>query len=485
DQDCEDGNFCTVDLCDVTGSVTGAVGQCYEGDPPCGPGGECTEPIPPSQEPICERGRCCDLDTGLCRQFQPPDGPYGEYYANCQGPRDSWLATEYPCQQYPSGQDNECPTYASGIAPQGDLLVGVDVLWPGNAACPQTAVTRVGDDYMAELAATTDYIAITIVRFVASIRIQARPAIEFWDVSNRASPQLWFAVDEQAAPLAYPATPIFIEDTYFDGDVGKMDYAIHTLLFDPALTIPAHGVMAISIAPNFTPLGAIRWASTDVVDVGSNDDATMFVGIDTPPYGELVMDDFLGQCEGGPRDGLWCDRRDGNADCEPGGTCEDVPDVLAFEMVARADNNPEGACCIAAEGTCSIELPWVCELQGNVFQGAGRFCDVCALDPLNNTGYLPYCNNDPDCKICIGGDNEGDPCTATDPDCFPGGGECTDYGPCVHVPPACSVHACCDPDGNCVEYTDPDPCPDGWTDLLYGSSCDPSCCPQNAPYPGG
>ncbi|UCC31506.1 MAG: hypothetical protein JSU86_04360, partial [Phycisphaerales bacterium] len=233
DQDCEDGYFCTVNVCDVDGSVTETVGECYEGDPPCGPGGGCTEPAPPSQEPICERGRCCD-DEGFCRQFQPPDGPYGEYYANCQNPGDSWLATEYPCQQFPAtGQRNGCPTYASGIAPQGDLLVGVDVLWPGNAACPQDAVTRVGDDYTAELAATTDYIAVTIVRFVVSVQIQARPAVEFWDVSS-VVPQLWFAVDEQAAPLAYPATPIFIEDTYFDGDVGKMDYAIHTLLFDPA-----------------------------------------------------------------------------------------------------------------------------------------------------------------------------------------------------------------------------------------------------------
>ncbi|UCC31667.1 MAG: hypothetical protein JSU86_05185, partial [Phycisphaerales bacterium] len=353
--------------------------------------------------------------------------------------------------------------------------------WPGNAACPQDAVTRVGDDYTATL--PTDYIAVTIVRFVASVQIQARPAIEFWDVSSDV-PQLWFAVDEQAAPLAYPATPIFIEDTYFDGDVGVMDYAIHTLLFDPALTVPAHGVMAISVAPNFTPLGAVRWASTDEVDVGSNDDATMFVGTDTPPYGELVTDDFLGQCTDGPRDGLWCDRRNGDADCLPGGTCDDIPDVLAFEMVARVDEDPTGACCIAAEGNCSQELPWVCELQGNVFQGAGRSCDVCMLDPLNNTGCLPYCNNNPDCKICIGGDNHCDPCTATDPDCLPDG-ECTDFGPCVHVPPACSVHACCDDNGNCEEYTDPDPCPDGWTDLLYGSSCDPSCCEQNAPYPGG
>jgi len=448
----QDGLNCTVDLCDLDGSVTGTAGQCYVVNP-CGPGGECTEGDPV----VCNPGRCCDAD-GACTAV---------IYDECETAAGAWLATEDACVDIGQTENtNDCPAYASGIAPQGDFITGVgEVTWA--TQCPGFTFQRLGDDYTVDPEVSSgSYINVEIVRFAASVQVQARMAIEFWDISN-------------------PANPLFIEDTFYPplSDQGVSDAAVHTLLFDPPLTIPSSGVMAISVAANFTPLGAYSWLSTDVEDVGTNSPTTLFVQGPLDALPAVDTSGLLGVCDGGYREGLWCDMG-GTSQC-PDANCIDKPDVLAFEIVGTSAGAPDGACCDAELGTCSKVLPWVCEDANNVFQGVGTGCQVCQWDPLG-----PECNDDlPDCQRCA--DDTEKTCVDT-ADCIAQGvaGPCEYYGPCVMVPPACQIKGCCDPaTGDCVEVQKPSPeepavCPDGFSDLLYGSYCEgdlkkrPNCCPQ-------
>jgi hypothetical protein len=484
DADCDyDESNCTNDLCDVDGSVTGTPGECYVGDPPCGPGGACT----PGDPVECEPGRCCDA-SGTCSAAT---------HADCTG---DWLYTTDACTVLLTGQPNTCPAYGSGLAPQGAYITEVGPV-TADTTCPGTTVTRLGDDYAIDPSAvdtSSGYVDVHILRMAASVQVAARFAVEFWDVSD-------------------PGTPLFIEDTYYPSgfNAGVSEAAIHTILFNPPLTIPVNGVVAGSVATNFGPYGAFSWVATDAVDVGTNSATTLFVG------DQLVTGGVLGVCSGGDRDGQWCDTRNGSADCPPAGACNPIDDVLAFEMVVEAGVNPTGACCITDDGTCSEELPWECEAQGNVFQGPGTTCDVCDGNPFVS------CNTSDDCYACdggtridekcgdaacpggscvggscVGGDNDGGAC-----DCP--GASCQPVGTCIAVPPACRLHACCedatgecaigfcdeDPTKPCNDYEDStdcgagetcvqvDPlggfaCPTGWTGSGYGTDCDPNCCQQ-------
>ena len=475
DADCDiDGKACTPDICAnpktcVGGANDGAPcatnaecasgvcdgggdGLCSLGANPCGPGGTCSEPAVPGGNPVCGTGRCCDGGFECTAQT----------YADCNTAGGSWLHTDSACELLDSNNIDACPVYGSGMAPQGDYTVLVNNV-TSFAPCPGT-LTGIGDDFQIVGAAPGDYIDVRLVRMVVQVQTAARFAIEFWDKDG-----------------------IFIEDAFFPLGVNLGAGTAPVVLtadFDPPLTVPADAFLAISIATNFGPFGNVAWMATNGVDVGTNDPNVLLIN------GVPTTSNFLGQCSGGPRDGSWCDIGNGDGDCN-GGTCVDVPDTLAFEVVATPGGAPEGACCISESGVCARELPWVCEAGGNFFQGVGTYCRAC----LNN--LFTACLGDGDCPACVGGANDGDSCE-TDADC--GGGTCTGTSTCVDTPPACQFNACCLGDGNCVpvqggvcavtlggclsdadctggaDTCEPD-CGAG-TAQGFGTTCEPNCCDQ-------
>lgn len=469
-----DGNVCSADKCDLSGTITGEIGQCYT-ENPCGPGGGCTEPSSGST-PICDTGRCCHAGE-VCQET---------LYEDCDDAGDMWFSTDDACDTIGNTPNrNNCPAYSAAIAPQGDFLVEVGRI-TGASQCPDYTAQRLGDDYEVDSSILTDYMAVSIVRFVASVQVGARIAVEFWDPNGECpggecdytggTPGACSGGDNNGNPCQ----PRFIEDTFYPplSNVGAAGPGIHTLLLDPFLTVPRKGIFALSIATNFGPQGAVSLLSTDVEDVGTNLANVLF--IQRPGDALPIVDTtgMLGVCTGGYRDGRWCDRNAALAtQCPNGTSCDDIADVLAFELVGPSGGDPQGACCVAADGTCNKLLPWICKAQGNVFQGGGTGCKVCQLDPFG-----PECNDSGDCtQLCENGTTA---CTQDSPDCDGiGSGRCDI---CVDVPPACLTQACCDNDGagygDCLERVDPETCPVGTTSLGYGSFCEgdefkaPNCC---------
>ncbi|MGB2984293.1 MAG: hypothetical protein WBE26_00280, partial [Phycisphaerae bacterium] len=249
------------------------------------------------------------------------------------------------------------------------------------------------------------------------------------------------------------------------------------------------GVVSISVATNFGPGGRVAWLSTDQVDVGHatapNDTTKLFVN------GSVVDADVLGQCSGGDRDGEWCDRRNGDADCTgtpptPNGTCDDVPDILAFELIGEKTAAPEGACCDVVAGTCSHQLPWDCAAQGNVFMGIGTPCGLCT----NPGNFGQPCDGDDDCSDVPGACQDQIcsisllPCWSGVPPVY----QCTIVGEtCLDLATACATQACCNPDDEEAECGEAvgigNTCEDefGWSNegsRGFATNCDPNCCPQ-------
>ena len=517
--ECEiDGLACTIDKCDpktcVGGTVNpdgecrddtdcciagdcgtdpdpgtctgGGTGECYVEDPPCGPGG-CQEPLREGGPIRCSDGRCCDGDT--CSE---------ESFAECGTVPGDWLAMDQACIVLASGNPNICPLYGGGIAPQGTYVVEVGPV--SNSDC---AIAQLGDDYEVK---GQDYIDLQLLRFVTAVQSSIRYQIEFWDVSG--------------------ANPILIEDVFFpDGtNRGTSDMAVITIDFAPPLTIPASGVVSFSVQTNFGPNGSASWMSTDAADVGNNMADRMFVN------GEMVTD-FLGQCSGGGRDEQWCNRHDVDdlaQGCPGGGICVDVPDILAFELVATKSDIPLGACCITDTGECAQKLPWICESEGNSFQEVGQGCNVCSNDPFNLNCRA---GEDGDCWKCSGGENDETLCCPGNPpgvcsgvngtcdggdrigeECCPSG-DCDITPQCLQLPPACELTACCNADTGeclqrplciggledgrgCVNPVDLTRCEDGGgtceigcpgvsVSQGFGTTCDPDCCVQADLETGG
>jgi hypothetical protein len=83
-----------------------------------------------------------------------------------------------------------------------------------------------------------------------------------------------------------------------------------------------------------------HWYSTDIVDVGSNNPALLWVNDVLGPH--LSPDD---------------------------------PDVLSFEIFGTKVDEPLYACCNPSDGSCSLQLPWVCEADGGISLLGVLSCD--------------------------------------------------------------------------------------------------------------
>ena len=421
--DCDDGLWCTgVEVCiaqecvggDTPGAACVTPGAPCPGDGWCG--GVCRVPAgPPCGEPVscqesthtCGNGRCC-TDT-------IPGPPFFE---------DCSRATRAACTGIWFGLGgDEGDTTGCAIVPVPEPNAGEDYRCPryesgivlgdlimhvgpvGLAEC-QT-LQEIGDDY--ELDIPTEYLEVTTFRFIGGFKAGtgSRMRITFYDSQGR--------LVEDA----------ITEPSFAPGNL------LRTVIFNEPPTIPSQGFVALRPAvESLNGLG--YWMSTDTVSVGDNDPDVMW--LNGWPSANII-EPSLG--------------------------------ILAFEIVGEEREAPLGACCDAETGICDLQLPWVCEDEGGLFQGIGTACGVCSGDPFIS------CDIDDDCKICIGGENHGEPCYDDfECDSF----YCDTEGYCVTVPSGCSVTACCDPiTGVCNEATD---CPSGTYPLGFGTTCDPNCCEQ-------
>ncbi len=457
DADCEDGEQCNgTETCEL------ATGRCHsDGRNPCGAGASCREPPSGQGQVTCGQGRCCD-EFGICQRLTRDQCASGKWSAVGLSTADC--------------SDTPCPIYSSGLAPEGTFVASI-----GPVSASPCDPLRVGDDYQVEVGAgpQPDFVEVYAVRFAAGAAGDAvRFSVEFYDING-----------------------VFVEDVFFPDNLSG-GFAIRTLEFQPPLTIPAAGRIAFTTAANFNPDAEITLLTTDMADVGANDATNLFVnGADAAG--------FLEACVGGAREGQWCSPfgnplLSAQACVDGGGNCVAQPNLLVFEILGEAGSSPEGACCSAADGSCRVELPWICDNVGDVFQGEGSFCKSCSND------FLVGCATVADCpaKACVGGNLDGQRCNS-DLDCP--GGTCTGTPICNPVPPACSVSGCCDPGSGscfpvqtiCLNSVDPfypspcstdadclpgegpcrnqyglTTCPPGTQSLGFGSSCEPNCCGQ-------
>jgi len=238
--------------------------------------------------------------------------------------------------------------------------------------------------------------------------------------------------------------------------------------------------------------------STTLVDSGTNDPDTLYVA--TSLAGTVhAVPNFLAVCSGGDRDGLPCDADptgDSLPDC-PGGTCNTVPGVLAFELEGTTTPDaPVGACCNATTLTCNEELQWLCLAGGGNYlgdavpcatcsdasPGAGAPCRTCSASSSNPGTACVHENdcpggtcelNDALCGLC---EDSTTTCGA-DADCAGiGGGTCA-TGVC-ELASTCITGSCCIA-GDCqVNHTAASCATAGGSFNGLGSDCDPDCCVQ-------
>jgi hypothetical protein len=464
---CDDTQNCTTEVCVnrceggadhgvacTTPGVPGGcalrcVETCVYTEKNCGVGGVCME----AGGGVCTTGRCCDTTTWACSDVKRDD---------CTG---QWLGVT-DCVEDPP---YTCPKYGSGVIdgsnvnwqfPNGFAEGVVTVAPVSGLACD--VLNRVGDDYMLDI--TEEFLEIQRLRFVGGVMLgpDTRFSIELRDADGNLIEDTWYL------PLS---------------DVEGGPPQVHTLTFNPTLIIPKSGIVSMSVQTDFSPGGRIYWLSTDFagratnVNRGTNDERRLYVN------GTRYDDDFLGQCNGGSRDGQWCDMTGTIIGC-PGGTCDDVDDIMAFEIIGKPYlGNPEGACCDVVAGTCAHTLPWAC---GGKFRGVGTVCALCT-DPLDPS-YFDPCDDDGDCGgtpgqhlICLDQvcDQTLDPCDTDD--------DCEEVGEiCINLATACATQACCETaTGLCSELVGTgQTCPSGTTSLDFASDCTPNCCEQPLPRGG-
>lgn len=462
DADCvDDGSNCTIERCDVATGVCGV-------DPilPCGPGATCTASAKHCSNapttgctatadcPTTPPGSCVDGEVLVCGEGRCCDGVTcsNVLFADCASPK-TWLSSSTACGLIGDTLTADlCPVYGGGMAPLGPYNVEVGPITIGTCG----DLGRVGDDYTVA-GGGSGYITVNLLRFVHSAQVSARIAVEFWDVTSGPN-------------------PILIEDIFVPNGIntGVHGPLVRQVILDPPLKVRESGVFAVSIAANFSPNGTIAMVSTDAANVGGNDPGLSYVMVGPT----LTAVDFMGQCTGGTRDGLFCDSRAGNTDCVGGGTCTDVPDVLAYELVATTNvAAPTGGCCVATGpqgGTCTQKLGWVCEDEGNVFRGEGVNCAVCLASSTIPDGT--QCNTTADCGdgVCTEA-----VCASDSPihACLDNS-DCT-VGTCELIA-QCTVQACCNnTTGACTTVLGiGTSCPAGTTTRNFATSCEPDACPQ-------
>jgi hypothetical protein len=197
-----------------------------------------------------------------------------------------------------------CPKYGDGIAPQNiGPFVGPISDSRKNVAPFGTALNKLGDDYQ-----LTDgsNILLDEMHFVGGALVQERISFEIYDFSGN-----------------------FIEDTFIVMNVGSI--GLQSILFQPAIEIPPHGYMVLTVASSFAPNTRIVWATTDstTVDTGSNDANLLWIN-------------------GGPA---------ANPLSAPNKN-------MTMELVGRKTAASIGACCLTNPGPtqgCNESVsPWLC-----------------------------------------------------------------------------------------------------------------------------
>ncbi len=447
DADCNDGLFCTGveicvgGLCRSQGFPCGTFSTqgCDEGGQTCSLFGRCCNDNGSGDFLTCSR-TTKDACTGRWLEIgDDPDVPLDQGDCDVPAPETG----TFP------GEDFGCPGYSAGVVPSN---VTGEVGKFGVAAC--NAVQEVGDDYTIAGcdAGAGDFYEITTVRVVRSFQTDGIPG----SVSR-------------ILVSFYDATGNFIEDT-ITNPVSGGDLRLNTFVFDEKPRVPCTGFVVFATAGKFSPFGKGTVGVAGAIDTGSNDldlfwkngaiiDATSPAEADIPALGARA---------------------------------------LAFELVGSVASSPLGACCNSANGSCTRELPWICQKNGDFAQGIGSFCQVCA-----NNDAQP-CTTAADCPACVGGNNPGVTCDVNT-DC-PGGGVCTnllcvggdtpnvacspdsdcDTGVCTAgsaacnaEPQSCGAQACCDnANGACIEVLPGNSCPIGTTGLGFGTNCTPNCCTQ-------
>lgn len=447
--------------CDPT-IAAGQTGGCPNGPAAC-------QKIPGN--PVCFPGRCCTSTGGgefSCERLTN---------AQCLNAGGFWYPGEagtFTIGLTCSESDGAgCPKYGAGIAPIGstDFLVG-----------PITYLDRcdsnlraLGDDYSFS---NGSFLPVSALRFIGGGNAGGgtgglRISFEFYDANEQ-----------------------FIEDIFFPSGGGVQ---VREVSIDPPLVLPPDGYVVARIAGAFSPNAAYFWATTDSVDVGTNDDTVIWVDDGVSLNGPQT--NWLTTCDA---TGAWCDPAEGGADCA--GTCVPAPAILPFELVAETEkvNEPLGACCDPTSGDCTEITRWECQARtsgsdpvANQFAGVGTLCAACDSglnqgSPCRTCvgGGTPglECNNDDDCsggtceandsvcRVCDeNSDNPLDPCT-TDGDCP--NGTCASGALC-EAAMVCGMGACCNPDdGVCSQQPDQGTCEGlGGVWQGFGTDCDPNCCP--------
>ncbi len=487
---CTDGLWCNgIERCDTNGAVTGISGLCYtqgycqgsgtpgplldDGAPcfrssqcdsnlcsasPCGAGSPCNEPASTGfsacqtafgignlvdanptatlTNVCCGYGRCCTGST--CSRTAE---------RNCGSP-SLWLGTgdvqsttavddAANCnvtglEHTTPGLDVSCPDYSSGIMPRGIFSLDND---PATAAAapprffPGVACynnIEIGDDFTLNIP-NGEFYAVNTIRYVLGVvnlpQSGGRMRITFYDSQGR-----------------------FIEDIITGGTAfgtGVRTTIINSITGqDPEIVVPKTGFVGISAAINFDDQVQFNWLTTDnntgtnAVDVGFNDETVIWYnGGSTPALSVLP----------------------------PG-----ISGVLAFELAGEITAAPYGACCNVSTGACDFKLKWICQNEGNVFQGIGTLCQACSGDNFTS------CDDNGDCVTCHGGTQNNQPCN-TGPlvtACTNGGGNCPG-GTCLAFLPACTITACCNPTtGACTEISGGICCPGRCGGTGGGALCD-------------
>jgi hypothetical protein len=410
--------------------------------------------------PFCFLGRCCNAPCTRKRFNDCTTQWYGGDNGRLEPPANA------AC-----GAADLCPSYSSGIGNAGRYTV----VAPRTSISSQAEVVtgqvinKLGDDYEMNTGPGT-FLSMTEMRFVGGVDnvTNSRTSFEFYDENGN-----------------------FVEDIFFITSVNQIQR--QTVIFNPALTIPAKGYVVAHVlqsfaAPDINSPGEFYWVGTDAVDTGANVAGSLWLN------NGVAGSDLLKACVGGLDAGTLCSA---NAHCESN-VCGDVPEVLAFEIEGTTVVEPLGACCNAGTGACTQDTIWECEGGGGVFLQEGQSCNVCSSSsPIAGED----CTVVADCRLCTSGAELGQPCTVAS-DCTGNGssfcvggsnngGACTIQancpgGLCVAVAcsgtceSACGSGACCNTTtGACTIQANAGACTGtGGVWQGFGSDCDPDCCPQ-------
>jgi len=466
------------------GTETCAGGVCEPGTNPCGPGAACLEGVctgtllpcsrnsecPSGQTcslagPGCYGGRCCftfvvqpetctandqcpsgvcDVPPSTCRECidtlrrTSAQGPSQVATDQCEEKGGIWYPTDTG-RPLPAASTTcafpaaGCPAYSGGIAPYGDL---VDTIGPVSGspvavdppAGPGQPFTSVGDDYDT---GEPGVVHLAALRWVGGADAYGEARFEFYDPLGR-----------------------FVDAAHSEVGPGIM---VRPVLFDPPLLIPPDGFVVARVAADVSPNLRLFWASTDAVDVGSNDP------------GVLVSNDCHRDCD--------------LSDC----TNFVTPNagILAFELVLSDDDVGAyvgDACCNAATHTCDYEYSWECVDGACV--GGENDCRPCSDDGECPDGSCMH-------EVHLGPGSLCGSCEADSADPFAlcaSDSECQDVAfPEAQCLPRCESGACCLDDGTCVAgSTDTDCASLSGEFLGFGSDCVPDCCARPlSSYTGG